>query len=107
MSNNLNNTSLGAIVLKTHPIDDMIVALQDLQKGDIIPFDGIEYVLEDNIPAKHKFAAKDFAIGEPLKMYGVVVGKATQNIKKGGLIHTENLKHASEDYSIEKKKAYQ
>ena len=93
--------------LKVHPQDDMIVALQDLKKGTEIHFEGNNYILQDDIPAKHKFVTKDFEIGEPLKMYGVVVGKATQPIKKGGLIHTENLKHASEDYSIEKKIPYQ
>lgn len=41
-----------------------------------------------------------------MKMYGVVVGKAIIPIPKGGLVHTGNLKHASEDYSIEKKKSY-
>lgn len=94
------------IVLKIHASDDMIVALQDLQKGQTFNFEGVDYELHDNIPAKHKFATKDFAIGEQLKMYGVVVGKASKEIKKGGLIHTDNLKHASEDYSIEKKKPY-
>lgn len=94
------------IVLKIHASDDMIVALQDLQKGQTFNFEGVDYELHDNIPAKHKFATKDFAIGEQLKMYGVVVGKASKEIKKGGLIHTDNLKHASEDYAIEKKKPY-
>ncbi|MDX2188240.1 MAG: altronate dehydratase family protein [Bacteroidota bacterium] len=93
-------------VLKVHPNDDMIVALTDLEKGESINFEGNNYILQDVIPAKHKFATKDFNISESLKMYGVVVGKATQLIKKGGLIHTENLKHASEDYSIDKKKPY-
>ncbi len=100
------NSPSGLGALKVHPSDDMIVALQDLSKDDIIQFEGEVYRLQDAIPAKHKFTTKDFAIGEPLKMYGVIVGKATQPIKKGGLIHTENIKHASEDYSIEKKKPY-
>lgn len=93
-------------ILKVHPQDDMIVALQDLEKGKLISFEGVQYTLQDAIPAKHKFATRDFAVGEALKMYGVVVGKAMVPIAKGGLIHTENLKHASEDYSIEKKKSY-
>lgn len=100
------STNLAAKVLKVHISDDMIVALQDLSKDETQLFEETQYVLQDNIPAKHKFAVKDFAIGAPLKMYGVIVGKATRTIKKGGLIHIENLKHASEDYSIENKKPY-
>jgi altronate hydrolase len=93
-------------ILKVHPSDDMIVALEDLKMGSQLTFENKNYILQDDIPAKHKFVTRDFAVGEPLKMYGVVVGKAIQAIKKGGLIHTENLKHASEDYSIKNKKPY-
>jgi len=96
----------GAQVLKVHANDDMIVALSDLQKGTSVHFEGVFYELTDNIMAKHKFAKRNFAQGEALKMYGVVVGKATQPIAKGSLIHTHNLKHASEDYSIAKKQPY-
>lgn len=92
--------------LKVHPMDDVIVALNDLKKGIEINFENINYILQDDIPAKHKFVTRDFALGKAIKMYGVVVGKAIVPIKKGGLIHTENLKHASEDYSIDKKKPY-
>ena len=94
-------------VLKVHSADDMIVALADLKAGEKIAFEGNVFELVTNVPAKHKFATRDFAVGESLKMYGVVVGKAMKPIKKGELISTENLKHAAEEYSVSKKESYQ
>lgn len=43
------------IVLKVHPKDNVIVALQDLEKGQEVTYDGKSYVLVEDIPAKHKF----------------------------------------------------
>ncbi|HEX8548449.1 MAG TPA: altronate dehydratase family protein [Cytophagaceae bacterium] len=93
-------------ILKVNANDDMIVALADLEAGETVNWDGEEYIIQEKIPAKHKFAVKDFEINSLLKMYGVVVGYATKLIKRGRLISTENLKHASADYH-EKTQSYQ
>ena len=45
-------------VLKVHPKDNVVVALTNLSKGEIISFNGKEYTLQDNIAAKHKFFEK-------------------------------------------------
>ena len=88
-----------ANVLKVHPQDDVIVALTDLKKGEAITLDNDTYLLQDNITAKHKFAARNFAVGEPVRMYGVLVGRAMLPIPRGGLISTQNLTHAASEYS--------
>ncbi len=85
-------------VLKVHPDDNIIVALTDLQKGDLISYQNEAYILHDSIPQKHKFTAVDLAPGDKVIMYGVLVGKALYAIPKGGLISTQNLKHAASDY---------
>ncbi len=77
--------------LRVHPADDLIVALRDLEAGQML--DGI--VLREKIAAKHKFAARDFVAGERVTMYGVVVGRTTQAVAAGSLIHTHNLRHES------------
>lgn len=84
-------------VLHIHPADNVLVALSDLSKGEIIEFQNEDYALRDDIAAKHKFAMQDFNIGDEIKMYGVLVGKATQPILRGGLVHTHNIKHASNE----------
>ena len=82
-------------ILKVNPKDNVIVALLDLSAGESVHLDGAEYTLAKDIKAKHKFAAVDFQKGDQIIMYGVIVGKANQFIKKGEVITTENVKHQS------------
>lgn len=82
-------------VLKVNPKDNVIVALLDLAAGDSVQLDGADYTILKDIKAKHKFAAVDFSEGDHIIMYGVIVGKANQPIKKGEVITTENVKHQS------------
>ena len=85
-------------VLKVQPKDNVIVALANLAKGESIPFEGTDYVLTENIPAKHKFFMQDMKPGDEVIMYGVLVGKAQTEIAKGSRMSTENIKHAAEPY---------
>ena len=93
-------------VLQIHEKDNMLVALTDLGKNDQIVFNGETYLLKNDIPAKHKFAMADLNAGDEIIMYGVLVGKATQTIQRGELIHTHNIKHASNE-NYKKQKDYQ
>jgi altronate hydrolase len=85
-------------VLKVHPKDNVLVALKNLAKGETISSNGENYVLQDNIPAKHKFFVHDMNAGDPVIMYGVLVGKAQNFIPKGALMSTANVKHAAEAF---------
>jgi altronate hydrolase len=85
-------------VLKVHPDDNVIVALQDLPKGEKVTYNGSEYTVVDDIPAKHKFFEHDMKAGDEVFMYGVLVGKAQNNIPGGGLMTTANIKHAADKY---------
>ena len=80
-------------VLRIHPKDNVIIALRDLSGNEIINLDNNQFKLISNISAKQKFATKDFSIGDAILMYGVTVGKATREIKKGALISVENVVH--------------
>jgi len=86
-------------VLKIHPKDNVVVALADLSKGEEISFNGIVYTLKDNIPAKHKFYEKDMQPGDEVIMYGVLVGKTQSTVPSGGLMTTQNVKHAALPYA--------
>lgn len=90
-------------VLKIHPNDNVIVALSDLQQGETVTLEGLEYILTENIAAKHKFAMQNFEVGSEIKMYNVLVGKANQPIKKGGSINIFNVKHAVNNFEISDK----
>ncbi len=80
-------------ILKLDPRDNALVALTDLKNGEEIRLHGESYVLAADIPAKHKFASADFPAGADVIMYGVLVGKTTETIRKGGLLTTRNIHH--------------
>ena len=86
-------------VLKVHTGDNVLVALQDLAKGDKVLYNGEEYVLQDDIPAKHKFFIKDMHAGDKIIMYGVLVGKTQFDVPAGGRMTTENTKHAADPFT--------
>jgi altronate hydrolase len=83
-------------LMKVNALDNVIVALQNLEKGEKLNFENEEIVTETPVKAKHKIAGNDFAIGDDIIMYGVLVGKASKPVKKGEVITIENVKHQSE-----------
>ncbi len=86
-------------VLKVHPKDNVLVALKNLSKGEAVKYNDERYVLTDNIAAKHKFFVQDMKAGDEVIMYGVLVGKAQTDIPAGGLMTTENIKHAADPFT--------
>lgn len=80
-------------VLKIHPKDNVIVAIADLHSDEIIHHGGQSYRVTANIPSKHKFTIQHLHVGDPIFMYGVVVGKALTEITIGEPITVSNIKH--------------
>jgi altronate hydrolase len=80
-------------VLQLDSRDNLIIALSDLRAGEEAVVSSEKYVLTTEVPAKHKFAAKDLAVGDHVIMYGVVVGKAVVPIRRGEIITTRNMRH--------------
>ena len=64
-------------ILKLYEKDNVVVALQNIQKGEVI--DGIT-ILED-IGSGHKIALKDFSEGDHIIKYGNPIGHALCEIK--------------------------
>ncbi len=94
--------SVKKLVAIMHPKDNVLVALTDLEKGKIVVFNNESYVIQETIKAKHKFYMADHLAGDEIIMYGVLVGKTQNNVAKGSLMTTENLKHAAEPYAYRK-----
>jgi altronate hydrolase len=90
--------------IKIHPVDNVQVALTDLQAGEHVDTTAGAVALINDIPAKHKFALSDLQPDDDIIMYGVLVGKALTAIKKGDLISTKNVRHASNDYAVKERK---
>lgn len=80
-------------VLQLDARDNVLIALTDLKSNDQVRFSGHEYSLLTDVPAKHKFATRDLSPGDPVVMYGVLVGKAVTAIRAGEIISTRNIHH--------------
>lgn len=85
-------------VLQLDPRDNVLIALTDLKATEPVEFRGQTYLPIKNVPAKHKFAVRDFAVGEDVIMYGVLVGKAAKPITAGELLTTVNLQHRASPF---------
>lgn len=87
------------LIQRIHERDDAIVALQTLSAGQSVESHGVRWTLRETIPAKHKFAARHFADGESVTMYGVTVGRTRGPVGEGALFTTENLVHATDPFT--------
>jgi len=87
-------------VLKVHPQDNVLVALTDLKAGQTVTYQGVDYVLVDDIDAKHKFYMTDMNAGDEVIMYGTLVGKVQFTVRAGAVMNTDNLKHAAAPYEF-------
>src|SRR5712692_1282634 len=97
-SNRSIQTSIRSTVLRLDPRDNVLIALQDLRKGDLVSFSDREFVLASDVPAKHKFVTEDLKSGDDVVMYGVLVGKARESIQVGEILTTRNTSHESSPY---------
>lgn len=80
-------------LLHIHPDDSVLVALTDLAAGETVDHDAGRLRLVTAVPAKHKVMLRDTAIGDPVIMYGVLVGRATRAIPFGAALTTDNVRH--------------
>ncbi|MBC7948811.1 MAG: altronate dehydratase [Chitinophagaceae bacterium] len=87
-------------ILKVHPDDNVLVALKDIAQGETVAYNGEKFLIQEKIPAKHKFFTRDMEAGDKVIMYGVLVGKTQSFIPTGGLMTTANVKHAADPYEF-------
>lgn len=84
------------LIQRLHPSDNVIVALRPLTAGQHVRLADSEWMLSEDIPAKHKFAARDFAPGDLITMYGATAGRALCEIAAGRLLTQRNVAHATD-----------
>jgi altronate hydrolase len=89
------NGAMQSRVLRLDPRDNVLVALTDLRKGERLSFQGKDYVLLSDVPAKHKFVIQEVATGGDIIMYGVLVAKTVESLRTGDLLSTRNVRHAA------------
>lgn len=77
---------------KINSQDNLVVALQNLKKGDHIQVDGQTITVNSDITAGHKIAIQAIPQGECIVKYGFPIGTAACDIAAGDWIHTHNTK---------------
>lgn len=80
-------------VLRIHPDDTLVVALEDLHPGDVVTVGEESVVLTDPVPAKHKFTRVALDEGDVVTLYGVPVGKTLRPLARGAVVTVDNIRH--------------
>lgn len=83
-------------IIRLNIQDNVITALEKIEKGDIIKLED-EIIALNNILFEHKMAIQDIKKGEIVRKYGVPIGVAYKDIKKGEHVHLHNLKTIQDD----------
>ena len=78
-----------------HPADSVANALEDVAAGELVVARSGESTVEltaiERIPFGFKLALVDMPAGGEVRKYGEVVGRASQPIARGALVHVHNL----------------
>src|SRR5436305_2288542 len=85
-------------ILQLDVRDNVLIALTDLNQGEAVEFNGSHYSLVSRVPAKHKFATDDLPVDANVTMYGVLVGKTLQPVRRGEALTLANIQHESLAY---------
>ena len=77
--------------LRINQNDNVAVAITPLQAGEQLYIGDECIVTREDIPAGHKVALKDFALGEDIIKYGYSIGHATTQIGQGSWINEHHV----------------
>ena len=76
-----NVANLIGAAAKDEPVECMVEGRGETQ----------ELTLLDDIPANHKFAAKNIKAGDQIVKYGMNIGRASCDIQQGQYVHVHNI----------------
>lgn len=78
--------------IKIHPLDNVAVALCDLEQGQSLEVDGRFIILQQPVVRGHKIALEPIIRGQNIIKYGLPIGHALVDIAEGESIHSQNIK---------------
>lgn len=79
-------------IIKINEKDNVVVALRDLSKSEIIEVENKKIEIKEDIKRGHKLAISDFKVNDNVIKYGYPIGHAIKDISIGEWIHTHNIK---------------
>lgn len=77
--------------IQINPLDNVAVALENLNPGDILKVNGRSVCVAEEIPRGHKVALTDLSAGSEVIKYGFSIGNMTDGVKEGCLVNERNL----------------
>lgn len=80
------------LILKINPADDVAVAIEPLNVGQVLSVDGQQVTVIEDIPAGHKLALQPFSEGDHIVKYGYPIGHARTAIAEGSWVNEKNIK---------------
>lgn len=89
-----------------HPSDNVAVALRAFEAGEPFSIGQEQINLDQEVARGHKIATRNIQKGEHIIKYGYPIGHAIEDIAKGTVVHTHNVKTNLQDiinYNYDKK----
>lgn len=79
-------------IVRIHPEDNVVVAVQPLEAGSSIEVDGERIDIQEDVAVGHKVALDDLAQGTDVIKYGFPIGHVTETVRKGAWLHSHNMR---------------
>ncbi|MTI15736.1 hypothetical protein E1162_00615 [Rhodobacteraceae bacterium RKSG542] len=72
--------------------DNVVVAIENLEKGTAVKIEGHDVRLDFEIPRGHKLARREITEGTDIFKYGMPIGYACKPISVGEHVHLTNVR---------------
>ncbi|WP_392552504.1 altronate dehydratase family protein [Orbus wheelerorum] len=79
-------------IIKINENDNVVIALENINKGDNLEIGNISINVTEDIPSGHKIAINPIDQNQNIIKYGFPIGHATSAIHIGQHVHTHNVK---------------
>lgn len=79
-------------VIRINQDDNVAVAIEPLEKGEVVNIGGKEIEVREDIPAGHKILLEDVRASENIIKYGYPIGHLTEDRQAGDLVSDRNIK---------------
>lgn len=89
-------------IIVLHVKDNVATALVDLKLDEVVVVRDENITLKTDIDFEHKFALEDIDKGTEVTKYGISIGVAYKDIKKGEHVHMQNLRSLQDESDEDK-----
>ena len=84
-------TKVSAKVLLLNDEDNVLIVCAPIQKSEPIEIEGDAVPAPADLDLGHKLARRDISKGSVISKYGMPIGEASADIRKGDHVHVHNV----------------